>query len=186
MPQKQLSYEREQLLYLKKGEKAVFEEIFNQHYTIFTRFAITIVHQGEIAEEIVQDVFVNLWEKRENLSIETNLKAYLFTAVRNASLNYLNSKEGKNQQVTTFSLEENLLIDEDSQNQLEFLELQHFINLSIRKLPPRSQEVFKLSRFEGLSYAEIASKLGVTVKAVEKQMSQSLKRMRDFLSLRGK
>lgn len=183
---KQLSYEQEKLLLLKKGDRKVFENIFNEYYTVFVRLSLKIVKQEEVAEEVVQDVFVKLWEKKSDISIQISLKAYLAQAVKNQSLNYLKSKEGKYQQTLKTEVEDYLVVDEETQNELEFLEFQYLVEKSINALPDRSQQIFKLSRYDGLSYAKIAEKLDISVKAVEKQMSSSLKKMREFLGIRNR
>ena len=87
------SYEQERLLLLKKGDKKVFEQIFHEYYTILVRLSLKIIHQEELAEEIVQDVFLTFWEKRTDIFIQTSLKGYLAQMVKNQSLNYLKSKE---------------------------------------------------------------------------------------------
>ncbi len=186
MTTKQLSYEQGQLLLLKKGDRKVFENIFNEYYTILVRLSLNIVKQEEIAEEVVQDVFVKLWEKKEEISIQVSIQVYLSKVVRNQSLNYLKSKEGKYQQVVKTELDDDLVVDQEAQHELEFLEFQYLVEKSINALPDRSQQIFKLSRFEGLSYSKIAQQLDISVKAVEKQMSFSLKRMREFLGMRNR
>lgn len=183
---KQLSYEQEKLLLLKKGDRKVFENIFNEYYTILVRLSLNILKQEEVAEEVVQDVFVKLWEKRKDISIQVSLKSYLAQSVKNKSLNYLKSKEGKYQQLSKIEVEDYLIIDEETQHELEFLEFQYLVEKSINSLPDRSQQIFKLSRFEGLSYSKIADKLDISVKAVEKQMNSSLKKMREFLGVRNR
>ena len=105
--------------------------------------------------------------------------------VKNQSLNYLKSKEGHYLKVIKTELEEHFVVDEEAQNELEFLEFEFLVEQSINSLPNRSQEIFKMSRFEGLTYSKIAEQLDISVKAVEKQMSQALSKMRDFLAFRN-
>ena len=136
-------------------------------------------------EEIVQDVFLTFWEKRTDIFIQTSLKGYLAQMVKNQSLNYLKSKEGHYLKVIKTELEEHFVVDEEAQNELEFLEFEFLVEQSINSLPNRSQEIFKMSRFEGLTYSKIAEQLDISVKAVEKQMSQALSKMRDFLAFRN-
>lgn len=186
MSTKILSYQQEKLLLLKKGDEKVFEQIFNDNYTIFTRLSYRFVQNQEVAEEIVQDVFLKFWDKRETISIEISLKAYLGQMVKNHSLNYLKSKEGNYQKLLKVDVEEHFVIDDETQNDVEFLEFQNLVEKSINKLPDRSQEIFKMNRYDGLSYSKIATQLDISVKAVEKQMSQALSKMRDFLAFYNK
>lgn len=133
------------------------------------------------AEEIVQEVFCNFWNKKNTLEISGSLEAYLYRAVRNTCINHLKHLKVKNQfavaHVRELQQGENRYHD-----RLEELELQHKIDDCINRLPPERQRIFRLSRFEQMKYQNIAEHLGISVKTVEAQMGKALKFLRENLS----
>jgi len=138
------------------------------------------------AEEIVQEMFFNFWQKKESLEINTSLEAYLFRSVRNACLNYLKHLKIREQ----YKLANNQEIKQKEQeihDTVVAMELEEKIERIINQLPPERQKVFKMSRYEELKYKEIAQKLNISIKTVEVQMSKALKFLRmhlsDYLSL---
>ncbi len=132
------------------------------------------------AEEIVQDVFVKFWEKCSSLSPDSSIKSYLYRSVHNSCLNAIKHekvKDGYKQHVIQF-------LESSYQDDVEFNDpdvIRNRIHGEIDKLPPRCSEIFKLSRFEGLKYQEIADHLGISVKTVEVQMGKALKVLRESL-----
>ena len=162
---------------LQKGDELVFEDIFKNYYERLCNYANTFVNDMDEAEEMVQSTFLILWEKRESIDIHTSIKSYLYQAVHNQSLNRI--KHFKVQQAHgeymkqqadsgTFHYTENFLGEE----------LEQQINAAIESLPPQCQTVFRLSRFENLTYAEIAQQLNVSVKTIENHMGKALRIMR--------
>lgn len=167
---------------------SAFESLFKKHYAALCAFAHNFVNRPELAEEIVQDTFVKLWEKFPGLEIQISEKAYLYKAVQNNCLNYI--KQDKVRQRYGNSLLEQLesrihlfslpdghcpvdkLVDND---------LQQLAEKAIRKLPAQCQDVFRLSRFEQLSYPEISRKLGISINTVKTQMTRALHKLRDEL-----
>lgn len=166
-----------------KDEK-VYEQLFRTHYASLVSFSISYVAEIESAEEIVQDVFLNIWSKSETLKVHTSIKSYLFGAVRNASLNYL-----KHLKVEKAYVEEQIMqLDKsDDVNQLELDELKDKIFHALDKIPQKCREIFELNRFEGKRYKEVADELNISLKTVENQMGKALKIMRkelgDYLPL---
>ncbi len=166
---------------IKQGNESVFEKIFRQYYARLCGYAMKFISDKEQAEEIVQELFYNLWEKREKVDIVQSMEAYLFRSVRNASLNYLKHQKIRDQYAKKHN---------DSQpfrgasvhETLEFLELQERIDEAIELLPPERKKIFKLSRMEGYKYKEIAVRLNISVKTVEVQMSKALEFLRSHLS----
>ncbi|MCK5730668.1 MAG: RNA polymerase sigma-70 factor [Draconibacterium sp.] len=160
------------------NEKA-FEKLFHKYYGHLCLFASRILQNDNSAEEIVQDFFVKLWEKRNKLTIETSVKSYLFSSVKNLCLNHIQHKKIKLRYAQT-------ILSEISNNQTEddcFTEinLADKIEKSIQSLPTKRREIFKLSRENGLKYREIAEKLNISIKTVEKQMGLAIRTLREKL-----
>lgn len=162
---------------IRNGDVRAYETVFRKYYQALVNYAFSMLKDKEESEEIVQHVFVNVWHKRGEITIQTSLQAYLYRAVNNQCLNkirHLKVRENHKNEVA-YSSE---TYYEHTAEELISKELKNKIHASLEKLPERCREVFELSRFEGMSYAEIADTLGVSVKAVEKQMSKALKTMR--------
>ncbi|WP_442794705.1 RNA polymerase sigma-70 factor [Pelobium manganitolerans] len=159
-----------------------FEILFKSNYKRLCNVALRIVNDLAIAENIVQDVFCRFWEKRHQLGIQLSVQAYLRRAVINESLNYLKKEQALAKRNEVYAMEkmdernstEDLLFAKDAQQQ---------INLAINSLPPACKQVFLLSRFEKLSYKQIAETLNISVKTVENQVSKALKILRGQLIL---
>ena len=136
---------------------------------------------NDTAKEIAHDVFLNLWGKRETVDSSTSLKSYLFTSVYNRCMNYIRDQRKFNKDDQIFDI-----IEQEAQemphDHLETQELESRIIEALGSLPTRCKEIFMLSRFEGISYAEIAERLGISVKTVETQMSKALRILRGKLS----
>lgn len=146
-------------------------------------FAYNYVKSGEDAKGIVQEVFISVWNNRENLRLDGNLKSYLFTATKNKCLNFLEKRRLKTISLDTsagdFAPESRIPANvPDSVELMEAEELRAVIFDEIHKLPPKCREIFVFSREEGLSYREISEKLGVSTKTVENQIGIALKRIR--------
>jgi RNA polymerase sigma-70 factor (ECF subfamily) len=164
---------------IKKGDEKAFERLFHSYYSHLCLFAEHYVRNRAEAEEIVQDTFVSIWEKKDKISITTSVKNYLFRSVKNSSLNYLKHNQIKNQYAEK-------LISESSQEDSDdsgFIETGLLLKIEdcINSLPEKRQEVFRLSREEGLKYREIAEKLNISVKTVETHMGLAIKTLREKL-----
>lgn len=133
------------------------------------------------AEEIVQEMFFNFWQKKDKVDISISLEAYLFRSVRNACLNYLKHLKVREEHRLATN-EELRKKEQEVHDKMEALELQERIDRTIEQLPPERKKIFKMSRFEELKYKEIAEKLNISVKTVEVQMSKALKFLRMHLS----
>ena len=134
----------------------------------------------DTSRDIVQGVFIRLWEMKDQLDTERSIKPYLFKSVLNRSLNYI--RDQKKIIHSELPGSENQLTDYlDSSSFLEESELSQRISEAISNLPEKCRNIFTMSRFEDLSYKEIADKLGVSVKAVEAQMTRALKLLRNDL-----
>lgn len=166
---------------IQQDDKKALEILFKTYYSPLCRFAKTILKNSEQAEDVVQEVFLKIWDKRNSIAPNPSFKAYLYMAVRNHSLNLLKINERK------YWLDDDLenyeiLSNNEVQAQLEAKELSHKINEVIESLPEKCKLTFKLSRFENLSYKEIAEAMGLSVKTVENQMGKALALLRKEVS----
>lgn len=154
-----------------------FDRIYVTYYSRMLRFAKEYVLFDEDAEDVVQDVFLLLWEKREVLDIQVSLVSYLFSLVKNRSLDYLRHKvvAEEYRQELTFKLSalEQLNYTFTSEEDIE-----QAVTKAIDKLPERCREIFLKSRIEGMKYREIADELDISMNTVENQMSIALKKLR--------
>ena len=171
--------DNELFLKLKDGDEQAFKVLFQKYYSSLCLFARQFFSDREMAEETVQDMFVKIWEKRELLNIESSVKHYLFRSVRNHCLNQIQHEKIKQQYASKVIESAHQEIDQD-QYYLE-VDLLQRIEKSIDSLPPKRQEIFRLSREQGLKYKEIADTLNISVKTVEAQMGLALKYLRDEL-----
>lgn len=153
-----------------------FEMAYKQYFSSLVGFAYQYVEDSDTSEDIVQEMFGKLWNKVEGIDIRTNLKSYLFGAVRNACLNYL-----RHQKVVENHEAENEGGTVHQINFLEMDELQEKVEEALAQLPEKRRQIFELSRFEEKKYHEIAEELDISVKTVETQMSRALKVMREVL-----
>ena len=163
-----------------------FEQLFKMHFRGLHAYAYTIVKDDALAEDIVQNVFFKVWEKRELLEIESSHKAYLYKAVYHDSLNYLKHKKVKAAHAMHVVHQANDKVENTSGKVLT-TELKQRILVALNELPEQCRTVFQMSRFEGLKYQEIADEMGLSVKTIENQMGKALKLLRlklvEFLPL---
>ena len=176
-----MDYAEEKILFerIQKSDEKAFVILFHHYYGYLCLYATKIINDDSTAEEIVQDLFVKLWEKRDQLNIETSLKNYLFRSVKNLCINYIQHNKTKIRYAQNVLSEIVYNISDDS-NFTE-IDLSRKIDESINSLPEKRKEIFRLSRQEGLKYHEIAQKLNVSVKTVETQMSLAIKTLREKL-----
>jgi RNA polymerase sigma-70 factor (ECF subfamily) len=154
-----------------------FEKLFRSFFPPLMVFAKKILVDEDDAREVVQQVFISVWEKRQEIDLSTSLKTYLFTSVHNRSLNVIRDRK-------KFSSADvpDLTGEWDVSSVIESMELEERIMEVVSSLPEKCREVFKLNRFDGLKYSEIAEHLNISVKTVENQMSKALRILREKLS----
>jgi len=157
---------------------AAFNRLFDNYYTPMCYLASKYLVDMDLSRSLVQEVFVDLWTRREKISVDYSVKSYLFNMVKNRSIDHLR-RHKKNIQLTETEEE---MVHAPFHDIIEEAELNHRINASINELPEKCREIFLLCRFEGMKYAEIARKLDISVKTVEMQMGIALKKMRSSLS----
>ncbi len=170
-----------QELLTKDSEQAIVL-IFQRYYSFLCQAVYKIIPDGNLVEDLAQEVFLELWRKREKLQVSTSLRAYLRRAAVNRALNYI-----RDQKIRFDEEDRDAPLASSSPSagqQMEAQELQAAIDLAIDNLPERCRVVFVLSRFEDMSYSEIAGQLGISVKTVENQISKALKLLREALAER--
>ena len=164
---------------LGNDDRDAFRELFNRHWRAVHVMAYARVRSREVTEEIVQDLFISLWDKRSSQSIQ-NLPAYLFQAVKFKALNYI---ESRLVQEKYWSYYRNFIPqnEESTQSTVEFDDLMEALEQGLETLPEKSKKVFRLHRLEGWSVSQIASALNLSEKAIEYHLTQSVKKMRVHL-----
>lgn len=164
---------------IKKGDERAFEALYRNFFSMLCMFSYRYVKKVEIAEEIVQDVFFHIWEKRNQFELTTSFKSYLYKAVHNNSLKHLRHQKIvlAYENSTTFSGSEKVT----GQNFLEESEVYQILHSVIEELPERTRDIFQLNRFKGMKYQQIAEHLDISVKTVEAHMSSVLKILRGRL-----
>ncbi|MBV7528809.1 RNA polymerase sigma-70 factor [Chitinophaga sp. sic0106] len=171
----------------ESSELTDFEYLFKVHYDALCTFAFDFVGRRELAEEIVQETFLKIWERFGELQIEVSEKAYLYKAVQNNCLNCLKQDKIRQrygsellQQIESRTSLMNLSLHTPVEK-LEHNEMVGMVEKAIRRLPPQCQDIFRLSRFEQLSYPEISKQMGISINTVKTQMTRALKKLRDDL-----
>lgn len=175
-----VSYTDEHILAVFKedGSKGI-ELIFHQYYEVMCRSAIRITKTRSLAEDIVQEVFYEMFRKRDTMEIKS-LSSYLKRAVFNRAINKVkSSRELFDSDDLNVELTDN---SASSQQELEYKELEDYLNEVIDRLPEKCRLVFVLNRFEELSYKEVSKKLDISVKTVENQMSKALRILREEMA----
>lgn len=162
---------------IKTGNETAFSRLFDHYYAPMCFFAAKFLNDMDISRSVVQQVFVDLWIKREKLNVEHSVKSYLFQCVRNRSIDYLRQQKS-NIQISE-STEE--MFTAPFHDMIEESEMYSHVNSTINQLPEKCREIFILCRQDGLKYSEIARKLNISVKTVEMQMGIALKKIRSSL-----
>ncbi len=165
---------------MRLHDAKAFEVLFKRHYKPLCRRVNSMLNDEEATEDVVQQLFIKIWESRETLQTPDSVAAYLFTAARNRALNYIKSQSRKlsNETPLTHLHDE---ADNRTEENMDAKELQKALYAAIDALPEKRREVFVLSRFEGKSYKEIAEIMQISVKTVEAQMGKALSTLREFI-----
>lgn len=178
-----MNLEKEDIQHLKAGDEKKYREIFNAFYAPLCQYALIYLSHSVIAEEIVHNLFIKLWENKAELEIRTSLKSYLFRSVRNQCLNHIRNQKKRPLYVGSLEEVEDELLEEISiYEEIDMPELKATIKSAIDDLPPKCRQIFLMSRESELTYNQIAEELSVSKKTVENQMGIALKRLKERLS----
>ena len=162
-----------------ENDKSAYSRIYLHYYSALKAYATFFVSPYE-ADDVVQDVLMNLWKKRGEIAVTESLASYLFLSVRNKCLNILKHNDAKDNMMTSLKLS---LIDESADYNVHLVrELKKLIGKSLSELPYEQRRAFEMSRFEGKTYREIAKLQNVSIKTVEYRISQALRKLETDLS----
>lgn len=166
---------------IKEGDIKAFEQLFRCYYSPLRFYATSITQRSDIAEEIIQDLFYVLWRDRQSIQILSSIKNYLYGAVRNRSLQYCEHRNIQNRHRESVLCEKLEIQSTDPLQKLEYAELEQRINKTLQTMPERRLKIFRMHRFEGLKYAEIAKAFSISVKTVEAEITKALKTLRKVI-----
>jgi RNA polymerase sigma-70 factor, ECF subfamily len=165
---------------IRQNDKSAFKLLYDRYSRKIYFFALKYLGNDVEAEELVQSVFINVWENRVTLDPENSVKSYIYKAAVNHIYNYLKKKA-----IHTRFIESQIHKDEPGSNvsddEIIFHDLEKSINLVVESMPSQQQKIFQLSRYEGLTHKEIARKLDLSVRTVENQMYRALKKLKTSL-----
>jgi RNA polymerase sigma-70 factor (ECF subfamily) len=173
---------------INEGNIEAFKSLYDTFYTCLLLYANSIINDIELSKDILQDIFLKLWEKRKEFTIKYSLKSYLYTAVRNSCMDHLKHRkvekkyvdhslvELKDKELAFFS---ELFIHPEEDDFEKYL---NEINAVIEKLPEQCRKIFKLSRFEGMKNNEVARHLNLSVRTIDTQLYRALKTLQEKLN----
>ncbi|MDR2148106.1 MAG: RNA polymerase sigma-70 factor [Tannerella sp.] len=164
----------------KTGDVRLFEEVFNTYYSVLCNYAASIIKDQSMAEDVVSDMFLNLWEGRDHLMIETSLKSYLFKSTYNQCLNALKHVQVENQ-YRDFFLHHSPLSEDGTDYPLSGIienEIYDILQKTLEQLPEQCRKIFIMSRINGMKHEEIAQELGISINTVRTQIHRALEKLR--------
>jgi len=163
---------------IRDGDIREFEKLFLKYYEPLCRHAGKILDETEAAEDLVQEFFYHFWKDREDFTLKFSLDAYLYRAIRNNALHYLDHLSVHKNYAERMLSEFRDVMTANVQDDFDLDELDKAVNATLSRMPERCSRVFRLSRFEGKKYREIAGILSISEKTVEADMSKALKMFR--------
>ncbi|MFY9152956.1 MAG: RNA polymerase sigma-70 factor [Prolixibacteraceae bacterium] len=173
---------------LKSNDEQAFELLFRRYYVRLVGFANKFISNTPESEEIVQEVFLNIWKKKDQLQLNSEIRPYLFKSVQNLCFNFIEHQKVVDNYYSVIELVyKNQAEDFNTYESVLLGEFQAKAESAIESLPEQCRRIFRMSRQEGLKYTEIAEQLGISVKTVETQMSRALSKLKtelkDYLTL---
>ena len=173
-----LEHDQQLIHHIQEGDEASYRQLFDVYYENLCHYAFTIVRDMDDAEDIVQAVFVKIWEKRKSWMINHTIKSYLYKAVYHQCINQVEHRAVREK------YQERTIVEQTIHFQLPEVfpsELEERIISAINSLPPQCRTIFMLSRYEDMKYVEIASRLDISVNTIENQISKALRILRSQL-----
>jgi len=164
-----------------EGDENAFKYFFDVYFDDLCNFVNSYIRDEIISEDIVQSIFIHLWEKKDSLPNNCSIKSYLYSASKNKSLNQLRNIKNRNRITGELFTQSEPISDDYAEHFLEFEELKVIISNAIEGLPPQCKSIFQLSRDERLTNKEIADRLGITIKTVENQITIAIRKIKEFL-----
>lgn len=162
---------------VRAKDKVAFDELFRLYYSPLCRFSNNIVHDKTIAEEIVQEFFISMWEQTP--MVTDSVKSYFFRSIYNRSLNYLEKTKTRTRNEDSFATEQYQCTETESAE--EEHEIHKRVSQAVDELPNKCKEIFMLCKYEEMSYSEVSELLQISPKTVENQMGIALKKLRERL-----
>ena len=165
---------------IKSGNTKALTALFNGYYQQLCRFIFVFIPDNEVVEELTANIFINLWKNKRNIIIQSSLHAYLYRSAKNQALSYLRKNK-----LQTLPIDEGFELSDKKNQTPESIYIENELNIefvkAFQKLPPRAKLAFKLHRFDGLKYIEAAEIMGISVSAVEKNITLALKILHEEL-----
>jgi RNA polymerase sigma-70 factor, ECF subfamily len=171
---KNLKSNKELLTLIQKDDEVAFYHLYERYCKRLYWFVLKYIKQKEDAEEIVQEVFVKIWESRNKINTYASFESFLFTVAYNATISLLRKRANETKYIEHLKLLQQISNAPDLIDEIHFNELNSHIHLLMNELTPRQKEIFQLSREEGLSNEEIAKKLNISVNTVKKHIANTL------------
>jgi RNA polymerase sigma-70 factor (ECF subfamily) len=166
---------------VRNDDYTAFEKIFKAHYRPLCSYSNRLVISPQLAEEIVDDVFFNLWENRKKIHITSSFQSYLVVAIRNRSLDCIRKSKGEKRYVLEHA--ERVQCKQSIAHEvMVYEELCHHIDIAVKNLPEQCRVVYQMSRDQELSYREIARTLNISIKTVDTQIGRALKYIRKAIA----
>jgi RNA polymerase sigma-70 factor (ECF subfamily) len=164
---------------IRAGDESAFDAVFREHYAHLVRMAESVLRERAMAEEVAQEVMLEIWRRREVLQVEQSFRAYLLRSTRNRALNHVRHQRVVEREAAVAAIESRSA--PSAEDEMLGTELEEAVRIAIESLPAKTREIFQLSRYQGLKYSEIATTLDISVKTVEKRMGQALAELRNRL-----
>lgn len=161
-------------------DKAAFKTFFDEHYNAICNYIYNYLNDAVIAEDIVQETFLNLWQKRNDYDMPHSLEAFAYKSSKNKALEHIRSQKSYKKHIQEAALSR-LQVTKPAEMSSQYSRLEE-LHRSIRHLPPKCRKVFELHKFNGLSYAEIAEQETISINTVENHMVKAMKRLREAMS----
>lgn len=168
--------------FVHESDEVAFEILYKRYYVQLVGFSWRYSKSKAVSEELVQDFFAELWENADLLNLTNSIRAYFYKAIRNSSLNYIKHEKVREKYDPEWMSMKKETVMPEIEDKFREQRIREAIKKAVESLPERSRMTYKLHRYDGLTYEEIAEVMGVSVKTVESQMTRSLKILRSQLS----